>query len=85
HLRYSGLPLAGDDLYGGRKLLLSRLKQDYRLKPHKVEKPLLDRVGLHAEELALPHPVSGESLRIVAPWPKDLAVAVKYLRRYAAV
>lgn len=83
HLRYARLPLVGDALYGGKKLLLSRLKKGYRLKPNRAERPLLDRVALHAEELSLPHPLSGELLRIIAPWPKDISVAVKYLRQYA--
>jgi RluA family pseudouridine synthase len=81
HLRHARLPLVGDALYGGRPLLLSQLKRDYRLKPGAVERPLLARAALHAEALELPHPVTGESVRITAPWPKDLTVAVKYLRR----
>lgn len=84
HLRHAGLPIVGDTLYGGSPLLLSRLKSGYRLKPGKLERPLLDRVALHAEELALPHPVTAAALTITAPWPKDLTVAVKYLRRHAA-
>jgi len=83
HLRNLGLPLAGDELYGGKQLLLSRLKSNYRLKPDRTERPLMDRPALHADSLALPHPVTGAELKIVAPWPKDLTVAVKYLRRYA--
>ncbi len=85
HLRHAGLPLVGDALYGGRALLLSQLKKGYRLKTGQVERPLLDRVALHAEELSLPHPVTGQILTVSAPWPKDMLVAVKYLRRYAAV
>lgn len=84
HLRYARLPLVGDELYGGKPLLLSRLKKDYHLKPKQVERPLLSRVALHAEVLSLSHPVTAEPLRIEAPWPKDLTVAVKYLHRYAA-
>lgn len=83
HLRHAGFPLVGDALYGGKPLLLSQLKKGYRLKPKQQERPLMGRVALHAEELSLPHPVSGELLKICAPWPKDLVVAVKYLRRYA--
>ena len=83
HLRHVGLPLVGDALYGGKPLWLSRLKPTYRLKPNKEERPLLKRVALHAEELELPHPISGELVHMVAAWPKDLTVAVKYLRRYA--
>lgn len=83
HLRHAGLPMVGDELYGGKKLWLSRLKHDYRLKPGHEERPLLSRVALHAEELTLPHPATGRTVTIVAPWPKDLKVAVKYLRQYA--
>jgi len=85
HLRWAKLPIVGDEMYGGKPLLLSRLKRDYHLKSGKKERPLLDRVALHAEELSLPHPVTGEPLKIAAPWPKDLAVALKYLRKYGAV
>jgi RluA family pseudouridine synthase len=84
HLRHVGLPAVGDQLYGGRPLLLSRLKQVYRLKPNQTERPLIARPALHAEALSLPHPITGNPLTITAPWPKDLTVAVKYLRRYAA-
>jgi hypothetical protein len=62
---------------------LSRLKPDFRLKPGHEERPLLSRVALHAEALTLPHPVTGQVVTITAPWPKDLKVAVKYLRQYA--
>ncbi len=83
HLRNLRLPVVGDSLYGGRPLLLSRLKADYRLKPNKTERPLIAQPALHAESLTLPHPVTGAAVTITAPWPKDLTVAVKYLRRYA--
>jgi len=83
HLQNSGLRIAGDQLYGGRPLLLSRLKKDYRLKPGREERPLISRVALHAEQLELPHPVTGEPVTITAPWPKDLKVALKYLRLYS--
>lgn len=73
----------GDALYGGKPLWLSRLKRDYRLKPGREERPLLARATLHAEQLSLPHPVSGELLNLTAPWPKDLRVAVKYLREFS--
>jgi len=82
HLQNLGLPLAGDELYGGRPLLLSELKSGYHLKPNKTERPLISRPALHAEQLALTHPQTGEMVTIAAPWPKELNVAVKYLRRY---
>jgi 23S rRNA pseudouridine1911/1915/1917 synthase len=83
HLRNLRLSIVGDSMYGGKPLLLSLLKRDYRLKPNQTERPLISRPALHAESLTLPHPVTGAPLNIAAPWPKDLTVAVKYLRRYA--
>ena len=83
HLRYAGFPVVGDGLYGGKPLWLSRLKPNYRLKLGHEERPLFSRVALLAEELSLPHPVTGATVTITAPWPKDLKVAVKYLRQFA--
>lgn len=83
HLRHAGMPVVADEAYGGQPLLLSRLKPAYRLKDGRTERPLISHPALHVEEMALPHPVTGELLTIRAPWPKDLSVAVKYLRRYA--
>jgi len=84
HLRHLRLPLVGDDLYGGPPLLLSALKPVYRLKPGREEKPLLARPALHALEMVIRPPGAADPVTIRAPWPKDLSVAVKYLRRYAA-
>ncbi|HWC61293.1 MAG TPA: RluA family pseudouridine synthase [Verrucomicrobiae bacterium] len=83
HLRHAGVPIVGDELYGGKPLWLSRLKPNYRLKPGREERPLLARVALHAEQLELKHPATGETVSITAAWPKDLTVAVKYLRQFA--
>ncbi|MBP9902690.1 MAG: RNA pseudouridine synthase [Verrucomicrobia bacterium] len=82
HLRHTGLPIVGDLLYGGKPLLLSRLKRDYRLKPGRTERPLLERVALHSEELVLVHPITNAAVTFIAPCPKDLRVALKYLREH---
>jgi RluA family pseudouridine synthase len=84
HLGRLGFRVAGDAAYGGKPLLLSRLKPGYHLKPNHSERPLIGKPCLHAERLAIPHPVIGESLTITSPWPKDLIVAIKYLRKFAA-
>lgn len=93
HLKHLKLPIVGDDVYGGASLWLSTLKAQYHLKPGRTENPLISRTALHAEQLIVRQPgaaenASGsekdtENVRIEAPWPKDLSVAVKYLRRYA--
>lgn len=82
HLARARLRLAGDATYGGKPLWLSRLKPDFRLKPNHTERPLIAQASLHAEQLAVPHPGTGQELLIQAPWPKELTVALKYLRKY---
>ncbi len=85
HLRRARLPVAGDEAYGGRPLLLSNLKPGYHLKPKHTERPLIGHAHLHAQQLALAHPVTGQPLVVNAPWPKELLVAIKYLRKYRAM
>lgn len=81
HIKHAGFPIVGDELYLGKKLWLSRLKKNYRLKEGREERPLIARSALHLEELSLPHPVTGEPLVIKSELPKDLRVALKYLRQ----
>lgn len=83
HLQHLGLPIVADPLYGGKPLWLSRLKRQYRLKPNQTERPLMGRLALHAAMLAVPDSANGQTLTITAPWPKDLRVALKYLRQFA--
>ena len=82
HAAHVGLKIVGDTLYGGKALWLSWLKKDYHLKPGREERPLISRVALHAEELQLKHPVTAAILTISAPWPNDMAVGIKYLRKF---
>lgn len=81
HLGALDLPVAADKLYGdGQPLLLSHLKLDYRLGKH-PERPLLERQGLHAYQLEIEHPLDKEKRLFEAPYPKDLASTLRYLRR----
>lgn len=83
HLAHAGFPLVGDETHGGKKLWLSRLKRDFHLKPGREERPLISRPLLHAEDVTFRHPATGQPVSIKSEWPKDLRVAVKYLRQYA--
>ena len=83
HLRFRKLAVVGDRLYRGAPLLLSKLKRRYDPKPGEVERPLIGRAAVHAEELHFAHPKTGETVVFKAPLPKDYAVSLKYLRRYA--
>ena len=85
HLSVVGHPLLGDTMYGGGQgLFLSAIKPDYH-PGRDDERPLIGRVALHAEQLEFPDPVSGRPLLIRAPEPHDFTVALKYLRRFAAL
>ena len=43
----------------------------------------MGRVALHAAALEVLHPATGETVRIECPPPRDFAVALKYLNRFA--
>ena len=61
HLSHLGFPIVGDDKYG-----------DFDLN-RRLAKSELKRMFLHAAELELTHPLTGERLALHAPLPPDLA------------
>jgi RluA family pseudouridine synthase len=81
HLASLGHPIVADADYGGRPLLLSELKTEYKLRPGVAEKPLLSRLFLHAERLELDD-VDGQRLAVRAPLPADLEQALQRLSRF---
>jgi len=82
HLAAEGTPVLNDPLYGdAAQLLLSDLKRGY--KGRADERPLLARLALHATALTFTHPLTRERQTLAAPLPKDLEVALKYLRKFA--
>ena len=83
HLARAGLKVMGDSAYGAKPLWLSRLKPDFRLKPKHTERPLIGRPCLHAVRIDLLHPATEKSFSVESSWPKDLQVALKYLRMYS--
>lgn len=85
HLWWRKLPLVGDLAYGGAPLFLSRVKPGYHRKHGAEERPLVGRCALHAWRLTVQHPATGLPVTIEAPLADDLAVALKCLRRHAAV
>ena len=75
--------MLNDPVYGdATPLLLSGLKRGY--KGRDDEKPLITRLALHAGALTFTHPLTREKITLQAPWPKDLEVALKYLRKFSA-
>ncbi len=82
HLAEIGHPLSVDPLYGGgSSILLSQYKSGYVPSGRKEERPLIDRLTLHAAAISFDHPGTGQRVRYESPLPKDFAVALKQLGR----
>ncbi|MCA8910534.1 MAG: RluA family pseudouridine synthase [Planctomycetes bacterium] len=69
HCAHIGHPVAGDNIYGDRKVNAELRRQHG-----------LQRQFIHARELAFAHPITGETLRLQAKLPKDLSRVLKSLR-----
>jgi 23S rRNA pseudouridine955/2504/2580 synthase len=80
HLAYLGAPICGDSLYGGQPLYLSSIKRKFNLKKGTEERPIMQRVALHAYAISF-EGLSGEKIAAEAPYPKDFAVMVKQLEK----
>lgn len=68
HMQASGCPIAGDEKYG-----------DFALNKE-LARSGLKRMFLHARSLTLPHPLTGEPLKLEAPLPAELEGFLKKLR-----
>jgi len=89
-LKTLGTPCAIDPLYGTPEpILLSTWKRGYRVGRGREERPLIDRLTLHAESIQFPPPGADAEdrdawIRVEAPLPKDLATTLTQLRKHAA-
>ncbi len=82
HAKFLNLPIACDALYGdGQPIMLSAFKKGYRAKGDRDERALIDRVALHAFQLEVIHPTTGESLQFEAPYPKDFRATISQLEK----
>ena len=83
HLPGIGLPLAIDPLYGSSQpLFLSDFKPDYHLAQGKTEKPLIDRLTLHAYELSFLDNSANRPTSFVAGLDKKFAATLKMLTKH---
>lgn len=83
HLPHIGLPLAIDRLYGSSKtLFLSDFKLDYRLSKDRTEKPLIERLTLHAYQLSIENRKSKIVNHFVAGLDKKFAATIKMLTKH---
>ena len=84
HLAAQGFPLVVDSLYGRHdEFFLSSIKSNYRSKRGRAERPLIARLTLHARRVEFPSPSEPDrNIRVEAPVPKDLRLALKKLSKY---
>lgn len=82
HAKHIGHPVVCDDLYGdGKPILLSSLKHKFKLSKNELEeRPILNRLGLHALSLQLEN-TNNEIIKLEAPLPKDLKALLQQLRK----
>lgn len=73
HLTDCGLSIVCDPLYGGNQkpIRLSEIKRSWRGDVFE-ERPLLDRLALHAYKIEFNHPATDERVSVTAPYQKDL-------------
>jgi RluA family pseudouridine synthase len=82
HLQLINHPLLVDPLYGGAEaFFLSSVKPDYKPSHNRPERPLLDRLSLHAERITFKHPRTGQNLQIDAALPKDFRATLNQFRK----
>jgi 23S rRNA pseudouridine1911/1915/1917 synthase len=82
HLAAIGHPLTVDPAFGGgTAVLLSDYKPGYRPSGRRPERPLIERLTLHAVTVSLAHPAGGEPMQFTAPLPKDLRATLVQLGR----
>ncbi len=75
HLQAAGLPIVGDRVYGPKGGNKS---------PMPKGAPKLERPALHARQLCVDHPVTGERMTFEAEIPADMARLLDFLRSYSA-
>lgn len=78
HLSHLRHPVVGDPVYGGRVVRGVGLPEDLRR-----QLATFPRQALHARELGLEHPISGEALNFTAEPPEDFRALLAALRAHA--
>ena len=80
HLSDAGAPITADMAYGGQPFYLSRIKRKYHLSKGEDERPLINRLALHASGVIF-RDLDDKSIRVEAPYPKDFAVLLRQLEK----
>ena len=82
HMKETGHPVVCDILYGdGKPVLVSSIKSKFKLsKDAEEEKPILNRLALHAFQLSFKD-ISGKLIDLEAPLPKDIRATLQQLAK----
>ena len=83
HMKDLGHPIVCDELYGdGKPLLLSSLKSKFKLSKNEFEeRPILNRLALHAYRLSFTNP-NGKKIELEAGLHKDLRASLQQLSKW---
>lgn len=83
HMKHIGHPIVCDTIYGnGEPVLLSSIKKKFNLsKKEEEERPLFNRLALHAEKLIFTDQQKKQHI-IEAPVPKDIRAFLQQLRKW---
>lgn len=86
HLNENGLQIVCDPLYGGNQkpVRLSEIKRRWN-GDETEERPLLNRLALHAYRISFSHPKTAEQVTFEAPYPKDMEATRKQLAKIFGV
>ena len=88
HLKHAGMPLAIDPLYNPPRpgvepgIRLSQFKRDYRPTRGEQERPLMERLTLHAHRVTFEN-VDRARVTVEAELPKDFRALLNQLRRHS--
>jgi 23S rRNA pseudouridine955/2504/2580 synthase/23S rRNA pseudouridine1911/1915/1917 synthase len=84
HMQDLGHPIVCDELYGtADPIMLSRIKRKFKLsKNEEAERPLLNRLALHASSLEFTSQ-EGEQIHLEAPLFKDMQATLTQLGKNA--
>jgi len=82
HMKEIGHPIVHDDLYGdGQPIFLSSIKHKFKLsKNEEEERPILNRLALHAYQLKFKG-TDNKQYEFEAPVPKDLRATLQQLAK----
>ncbi|MDN3579930.1 RluA family pseudouridine synthase [Mucilaginibacter flavus] len=81
HLATQRASIAGDDMYKGEPVFLSKIKRKYHLGKDQEELPIMKRFALHAYEVTFKINPETE-ITIHAPYPKDFETLLKLLEKF---